>query len=100
MSSSRPARVTIKRLREDTYPEIYSVDPMPSGITDAQLTVEGLASSTGVVDTTAKTITFPVVAGIANGAVGDYDYEIVITAGGTTRTIVQGTWQILTRAVP
>lgn len=100
MSSRRPVSITIKRVAEDTYPEKFSVSPMPDSITGATLEVEGLGSTTGTIDTVEETIEFPItVSGIYNGAPGTYDYDVVVTAGGTTRTVVQGKWIILAREV-
>ena len=99
MSAKRPVNITIKRLQGDTYAEKWSVDPMPATATSVTLSVEGLGDSVGVVDLVAKTVELPVSAPIANGAVGSFDYEVVLTAGGTTRTIVVGTWIIIARPV-
>lgn len=99
MSAQSPASITIKRVREDTYAEKFSVKPMPTNITAASLEVETLGTSAGVIDTVAQTIEFPVSAPIANGVAASYDYDVVITAGGTTRTLVQGKWIISERQV-
>lgn len=100
MSSKKPVAITVKRLQEDTYPEKFSVKPMPDSITDAALEVEGLGSVAGTIDTVNQTVEFPInVSGIYNGAPGTYDYDVVITAGGTTRTVIEGKWIISARAV-
>ena len=99
MSTKRPANITIKRLREDTYAEKFSINPWPDGITVATLEVEGLASVAGTLDAEAKTVEFAISAPIANGAAATYDYDVVVTAGGLTRTIVEGSWIIIARAV-
>jgi hypothetical protein len=103
MSAKRPVNITVKRLKGDTYAEKFSVTPWPDTITGASLEVEGLGTSVGVLDAVAKTIEFPVDAPIADGlgsAQGTaYDYDVVITAGGATRTIVEGSWLIIDRAV-
>jgi hypothetical protein len=101
MSTKRPVNISIKRLQGDTYPEKFSVVPMPANATSVVLNVEGLGQISGTLDLAAKTMEFPVTnSSIASGAVASYDYDIVITAGGTTRTLVEGTWNILARAVP
>lgn len=103
MSAKRPTNITVKRLKGDTYAEKFSVTPWPDGITAASLEVEGLGTSVGVLDAASKTLEFPVGSGIADGlgsAGGTaYDYEVVVTAGGATRTIVEGSWLIIDRAV-
>lgn len=99
MSARRPANITIKRLREDTYAEKFTLSKWPTGITSASLEVEGLGTSVGVLTEADKSLEFPVGSGIALGAAATYDYEVVITAGGQTRTIIEGSWIILPRAV-
>lgn len=103
MSAKRPANITIKRLREDTYAEKYTLSKWPTGITLATLEVEGLGTSVGVLDEVSKSIEFPIGSPIANGAAAGegtaYDYDVVITVGGQTRTIVEGKWIIIPRAV-
>ena len=103
MSARRPANITIKRLREDTYAEKFTLSTWPTGLASASLEVEGLATVAGTLNATDKTIEFPVSAPIANGTASvagtPYDYEVVITAGGLTRTIVEGKWIIISRAV-
>lgn len=99
MSARRPANITIKRLKDDTYAEKYTLSSWPNSTTGAQLEVEGLGTSVGVLDEENLSIEFPVGPGIAGGAAGTYDYDIVVTAGGQTRTIVEGSWIIIDRAV-
>lgn len=100
MSSKKPVAITIKRVQGDTYPEKFSVVPLTDNTTSASLEVEGLGTLSGTIDLVAKTIEFPVtVSGVSDGAPGTYDYDVVITAGATTRTVVQGKWIILAREV-
>ena len=100
MSAKRPTNITVKRLVGDDYAEKFSVKPMPASITSASLVVEGLGSVGTTIDTVAETIeTVAIPTGIADAAPGSYDYELVITTGGTTRTVVEGTWVIIARAV-
>lgn len=90
----RPTNITIKRDQTDTYDEVFSVDPI-AGSTSIVLTIDGLGSSvTGTIDTVAKTVTFAIDSAIANGAIGAYDYIVVQTIGGLTRTIINGEWII------
>lgn len=96
MSNRLPLNVSVRRLQEDTYPEKFVVSPMPSGATFS-LEVEGLTPVAGVV--TGDDVEFAISGTIANATPGKYDWQIVMTASGWTRTIIEGTWTIAARAV-
>ncbi len=98
MSANAPTSLTIRRVKDDDYAEKITVNPI-SGISAAELNVEGFGSITGVIDEPAKTIEFPVTPTIAGAAAGTYDFDVVVTAGGRTRTIVEGKWIISDRRV-
>ena len=91
--------LTVKRVRGDTFPEQFSLDPMPASTSAATLEVEGLGSVVGVVNLAEETLTFPVETPIADAVAASYDFEIVITVAGKTRTVVEGTWVISERKV-
>lgn len=96
---SLPTNISVSRVQNDDYPEVFSVTPMSAG-TSAVLRVEGFSNISAVVDETAKTLTFPVSSEVADATVGSYDYDIVQTVGGRTRTLVEGKWTIKARRVP
>lgn len=99
MPTVATASLTVRRVRGDTFPEEFSLKPMPGGITLAVLEVEGIGSVSGVIDSAQETITFPVEVPIADAVAASYDFEIVVTAAGKTRTVVEGTWVISERKV-
>jgi len=94
-----PSVINIKRIQGDTFPEVFTVVVMPLDTTAAVLTVEGLTPSNAVVDLPTQTLTFPIGSPIADAVVGPYDFKVVMTAGGTTRTLVQGKWTIVLSTV-
>lgn len=98
MSANLPTVLTVKRVQEDTYPETILVRPI-SGIDSAVLEVEGLGTAAGTINLSAQTIDFAIPNIIANAAPATYDFDVVVTAGGKTRTVVQGSWIISARRV-
>lgn len=95
-----PKTINVKRIKGNTFAEIFSVSPMPSGAS-AELEVEGLGTLTGTVDETAETISFPVTeSAIADALAATYDYKINLTADALVRTIVQGSWIVSVSSVP
>lgn len=102
-----PTTLNVSRKREDTYAEKFKVNTDASEASFA-LEVEGLGTLTGVVSSTTvedgeiveTEISFPVnVNAVANGAVGQYDFDVVMTLGGLSQTIIEGKWNIVARTV-
>ena len=95
-----PTVLNISRKRGDTCAEVFHVDTDVTGATFA-LNVETLGALTGSITSAAATLSvlsFPVsVSAVYNGAAGSYDFDVVMTSGGTTRTLVEGTWTIAAR---
>lgn len=98
----QPTIVNVIRKRSDTVAEVFHIDTDVTGATFA-LNVEGLGALTGTITSATATlsvVSFPVsVSAVYNGAAGSYDYDIVMTSAGTTRTLVEGKWNIEARAV-
>jgi hypothetical protein len=94
-----PTNITVKRVREDTYAEEFKVSPLPTGAT-FELEVEGFTPFPGtVISVDDEIVGFPVASDTALAPAGIYDYDIVMTVGGLTRTIVEGKWNIAARTV-
>ena len=95
-----PTIINVRRRRGDTFAEIFSIDPIPDGLTVA-LTVQGLATLGGTVDTTEKSMSFPITnAAVYDAAVATYNYKVVGTYAGTNRTLIEGSWIVETPLVP
>ena len=96
----RPTTIHVTRKQNDTCAEVFHIDTDVSGATFA-LNVEGLGALTGSITSAAATlsvVSFPCsVAGVYGGSAGAYDYDVVMTSGGLTRTLVEGTWTIEAR---
>lgn len=98
-----PTVVNISRLADDTYAERFHIDADVTGATFA-LTVEGLGSAMdGTIVSASATLSVVDIAiddaSVYGGAAGSYDWDLVMTSGGTTRTLIQGTWTIVARSV-
>jgi hypothetical protein len=94
-----PVVVNVQRKQEDTYAERFRFDTDVTGATFA-INVEGLGALTGSIVSAASTgsiVAFVVESAVANGSAGDYDYDVVMTSSGTTRTLVEGRWTITAR---
>lgn len=92
-----PGNIPIRRKRGVTGPEIYRViQPaiaIPQSIENATfvMNIEGLGSLPGVIlSIPDKLVSFPFTNSLVYDApVGTYDYEIVMTSGGTTDVLVE-----------
>jgi hypothetical protein len=93
-------KVNVLRKRGDTYAERFRFRHDVTGATFS-LTVEGLGSLTGSIYSASSSesfVDFEVSeVTVYNGTAGTYDYGIIMTSSGTTRTAVEGTWTIAVR---
>lgn len=97
-----PTVINVTRIRSDTCAERFYIGAAVTGATFA-LNVEGLGALTGSIVTDSATqsvVDFAVsVTAVSGGAAAAYDYDVVMTLSGTTRTLIQGTWTIESRRV-
>ena len=94
-----PGNIPIRRKRGITGPETYrvvqSVVAIPQTIEGATfvMSIEGLGSLPGIILSVAdKLVSFPFTNPLVyDAAAGTYEYEIVMTSGGTTDVLVEST---------
>lgn len=102
-----PGNIPIRRKRGITGPEVYRVIQPASAVNQTidgatfVMNVEGLGSLPGIiVSVVDKLVSFPFTNPLVYDApAGSYDYEIVMTSGGTTDILVESTLTMEERLV-
>lgn len=102
MPANRPTQILITHVNLDTHSEVITLSPAPEGLTAIALTVEGFTPIVGVIELVGGNAkcTFSFAGVLASAGPGPYPYKVKATAGGETRTVVEGTVTFTKQVVP